>query len=57
LVFFIIFLVSFSTVLVVHPYHDHLVTTVFTPVARYSLVVLKVPLNTNQTNKFWRFDF
>jgi len=41
----------FFTVLVVHPHRDHPVTTVLTqysPMARYSLFVLKVPLNTNQ---------
>ena len=40
------------TVLVVHPYHYHPITTVLThysPMACYSLLhVLKVPLNTNQ---------
>jgi len=41
----------FFTVLVVHPHHVHPITTVLThysPMARYSLFVLKVPLNTNQ---------
>jgi len=41
----------FFTVLVVHPHHDYPVTTVLThyfPVTWYSLLVLKVPLNTNQ---------
>jgi len=50
LVFHYIFSFIF-TVLVVHPHHDHPVTTVLThysPMARYSLFVLKVPLNTNQ---------
>jgi len=48
--FFIIFLFSFS-LLVIHPHHDHAVTTVLThhsTMAWYSLVVLKVPLHTNQ---------
>jgi len=42
----------FFTVLVVHPHHDHPVTTVLTHyslMARYSRFVLKVPLNTSQT--------
>jgi len=46
--FFIIFLFSFS-LLVIHPHHDHAVTTVLThhsTMAWYSLFVLKVPLNT-----------
>jgi len=41
----------FFTVLVVHPHHDHPVTTVLThysPKACYSLFVLKELLNTNQ---------
>ena len=41
----------FFTVLVVHPHRDHPVTTVLThysPMAWYSLFVLKLPLNTNQ---------
>jgi len=48
---FIIFFVFFLTILVVHAHHDHPVTTVLThysSMARYSLFVLKVPLNTNQ---------
>ena len=41
----------FFTVLVVHPHHDHPVTTVLThysPMAWCSLFMLKLPLNTNQ---------
>jgi len=41
----------FFTVLVVHLHHDHPVncrSTLYSPMARHSLVVLKVPLNTNQ---------
>ena len=41
----------FFTVLFVHPHHDHPLTTVLThcsPMAWYSLFVLKVPLNTTQ---------
>jgi len=49
------FIFSFLfTVLVVHPRHDRPVTTVLTHSTllwHNSLVVLKVPLNTNQTNK------
>ena len=44
----------FFTVLVVHPHNDHPVTTVLThysPMAWYSLFVLKVPLNTNQPSQ------
>ena len=45
----------FFTVLVVHPHRDHPITkclnTLHSPMARYSLAVLKVSLNTNQTNK------
>ena len=41
--YFLVIFSFFFTVLVVHPYHDH------SPMARYCLFVLKVPLNTNQS--------
>jgi len=50
-VFFHYIFSLFFTVLVVHPHYDHTVTTVLThysPMAWYSLFVLKVPLHTNQ---------
>jgi len=52
LVFFYYTFSFFFTVLVVHPHHDHPVTTVLThysPIARYSLVVVNVQLNIKQT--------
>jgi len=41
------------TVLVVHPHHDHPVTTVLTQstLLWHDIALLKVALNTNQTNK------
>jgi len=52
--FFIHFLFSFFvTVLVVHPRHDHPVTTVLThsTLLWHDIAVLKVALNVNQINK------